>query len=354
MRNSGLYIHVPFCERKCGYCSFYSVGVNEGLAWPWLECLEREASYYSGAPVSTLYIGGGTPSTLTLEQWHKLINIITTHFDLSGLIEASVEANPNSLRPEHLRFWKDNHITRISLGVQSLNDRELATLGRLHDVSCALRAMERVRDEGFNLSCDLIFAIPGQTLRTWDKSLRQVINFAGHVSTYQLTLEPDTPLAEFYGNDELNTSGYKFYRYAQYLLPRLGFTQYEISSFSPPGHECHHNLAYWSHSDVIALGPSAVGYIDGVRLSNPKTLNEYLKGTPPSREELSPHDKAIELAILSLRTRWGISRKNMLPEIDEVLSGLPDDLFVRDDERVALSQKGMRVGNAVWCELIGL
>ena len=349
-----LYIHIPFCERKCGYCSFYSVRKDDGLISAWLEGIARDAVKFKGAELQTLYIGGGTPTVLALPQWQELMSIIRRSFDLSSVIEATAEANPTSLTPEHLVFFRDNNFSRISLGVQSLNDNELATLGRLHDSRQALRAMEIVRDCGLNLSCDLIFAVPGQTLRTWAESLRGVMDYAVHISTYQLTLEPDTPLGKLYDNDNLNTAGYKFYRYAQYFLPRKGFTQYEISSFAPEGFECRHNISYWNHSDVIALGPSASGYIDGVRYTNPRTLSSWLDGEEPERESLSPHERAVELAILSLRTKWGIRHSQLLPELRDVLSGMPPDLFIITPERIALSPKGMRLGNAVWCELIGV
>ena len=349
-----LYVHVPFCERKCGYCSFYSVMKYEERISSWLEGIAREAEKYSGAGIQTLYIGGGTPSVLPLTQWHSLMTTLHAHFDLSSLTESTCEANPNSLTPELVNFLKDNGFTRISLGVQSLNDDELRTLGRIHDSRQALQAMQIVKDSGLSLSCDLIFAIPGQTLRTWDYSLRTVMNYAGHISTYQLTLEPDTPLAQNYNNESLNTAGYALYRYAQYMLPRHRFTQYEISSFAPDGQECRHNIAYWHQDDVIALGPSAVSYIDGVRTANPRTLNAWLAGEEPEREVLSPRDRAVELAILSLRTKWGISREDLLPELEAVIASMPDDLFVKTPERIALTQKGMRLGNAIWCEMLGV
>ena len=354
MKQYSLYVHVPFCERKCGYCSFYSVRRDDALISAWLEAVAREAGKYSGVSLRTVYIGGGTPSVLTLPQWQKLMGIIRANFELSSLIEATCEANPNSLTQEHVTFLREHNFSRISLGVQSMNDSELHTLGRIHDSVQALRAMNLVKESGLNLSCDLIFGIPGQNLRSWNDSLRTVIDYAGHISTYQLTLEQDTPLANFYDNDELNAAGYKFYRYAQYFLPRHGFSQYEISSFAPDGQECRHNIAYWHQEDVIALGPSAVSYIDGVRIANPKSLGEYFAGVRPEREELSPRERAVELAILSLRTKWGIARKDLLPEIEDVIRGMPADLFVMDEEHAALTQKGMRLGNAVWCEMRGV
>ena len=278
--------------------------------------------------------------------------IIRNNFGTSSIIEATTEANPNSLTPEHVAFFRENNFTRVSLGVQSMNDTELLTLGRIHDSQSAKNAMKLVKSSGLNLSCDLIFAIPGQTLRTWDYSLRSVMEYACHVSCYQLTLEPDAPMYSRYGGDDLNNAGYKFYRYAQYILPRKNFTQYEISNFARPGHECKHNLAYWNHSDVIALGPSAVSYVDGVRYTNPRTLREYLSGAEAVKEKLSPRESEIELAILSLRTRFGVARKNLLPEIEKAISEMPLDLFVITPERIALSARGMRLGNYIWSEIL--
>ena len=354
---SSLYVHVPFCERKCAYCSFYSVAGRKSEIDSWLSALEREAQKYfrdDKIKLRTLYIGGGTPTVLNISQWRRLMHIIESCFDLDGLIEATSEANPSSLTRDHIKFFLDNKFTRLSLGVQSLNDDELKILGRLHDARKALEAMELVRASGLSLNCDLIFATPGQTLRTWSESLRLVKDFASHVSTYQLTLEPDTPLGQVLSNDELNEVGYKFYRYAQYYLPHKNFLQYEISNFAPPGHECRHNIAYWDHSNVIALGPSAVSYVNGVRRMNPRTLEEYFRDDPVEVEELTPRERAIELAILSLRTKWGIRRADLLPEAEEVLNSMPRDLFSNTHDRIILSPRGMRLGNSIWCELIGL
>ena len=365
-----LYIHVPFCEKKCGYCSFYSVAGREVEINSWLEALEIEAKNYR-APnyeklkIKTLYIGGGTPTILTISQWQKLFNIIKKNFSLENLIEATTEANPNSLSQEHINFFRANNFSRLSLGVQSLNDNELKILGRVHDSKKAMRAMELVKNSGLLLSCDLIFAIPGQDLRTWANSLKTVIKFAGHISTYQLTLEPDTPLGKKYNdkqlNEKLNQDGYKFYRYAQYFLPKKNFLQYEISNFAPEGQECKHNISYWTQANVIALGPSAVSYIDGVRYKNPCSLEKYFEAASKNfseefieREKLSPHEKLIEKIILATRTKWGISRNEIFPQAQKVLDSMPKDLFIDDPEKIILSPHGMRLGNSIWSELIDL
>ena len=352
--NYGLYIHVPFCEKKCGYCSFYST-VEKNKISSWLKNLEIEAKIYKREPkinIRTLYIGGGTPTVLNLSQWCELLRIINENFNLENLIEATTEANPNSLTSEHIKFFCENKFTRISLGVQSLNDSELKILGRLHDSKKALEAMELVKNSGLLLNCDLIFAIPKQTLRTWAESLKTVIKFADHVSTYQLTLEPDTPLGKKFNNDDLNEAGYKFYRWAQYYLPRKNFHQYEISNFAPEGKECKHNSAYWTQKNVIALGPSAVSYVDGVRYKNPALLEKYFSKNLIEREELSPREREIEKTILALRTKWGIRRSELLPEAKKILDSMPSDLFMESKDRIALSPRGMRLGNSIWCELI--
>ena len=357
MKDFSLYIHVPFCEKKCGYCSFYSLSGHESKINFWLDALEREAEIYSRKPeigIKTLYIGGGTPSILNISQWQKILKILNKNFNLENLIEATAEANPNSLTSEHIKFFRENNFTRISLGVQSLNDSELKILGRLHDSKKAFEAMELVKKSGLALNCDLIFAVPGQTLRTWSDSLKSVIKFADHVSAYQLTLEPDTPLGQKYLNEDLNGQGYKFYRYAQYFLPKKNFLQYEISNFAPEGNECRHNIAYWTHGNVIALGPSAVSYVDGIRYKNPASLEKYFSENLIEREILTPHEKIIESVILSLRTKWGVKRENLPDEAEKILDSMPEDLFIKTEKRIALSPRGMRLGNSIWCELIEL
>ncbi|MCR5347437.1 MAG: radical SAM family heme chaperone HemW [Fretibacterium sp.] len=369
-----LYLHVPFCAAKCGYCSFYSRPPRGAAELDsWLEAVELEARLWRERagrriPLRTLYVGGGTPSLLPVPLWQRLLTVIEQNFDLTPLEEASVEANPSSLSEALLSLWEGSFFTRVSLGVQSLNDAELKTLGRLHDAGKALRAMERIAGSPrLTLSADLIFGVPGQTLRSWAASLKGVLAAgARHLSAYQLTLEPETPLGR---TAPLLPDGYPFYRCAQWALPHKGFLQYEISSFSPPGAECRHNLAYWRQEDVLALGPAAWGYLQGRRYANPPTLEAYLDaarhGFPhplAAGESLGDRDRAIEAAILALRTRWGIRRREfsarwgagLLREIEGVMSQLPPRLVQSSGGNLALTPAGMRVGNAVWTELLML
>lgn len=362
-----LYIHVPFCAAKCGYCSFYSLP-DISMIGAYVDALRKEANVWrkrlGRIPVRTIYVGGGTPSILPISMWRELIRIIESLCSFDSLEEATSEANPSSLSEELLLLLRDSFFTRISLGVQSLDDGELRRIGRIHDRAAALSAMEAAASSGLRLSADLIFGLPGQTLRSWRTSLKGVVNAgAQHISAYQLTLEPDTPMGR---EMPILPDGYPFYRYAQWLLPKLGFEQYEISSFAPTGMECRHNMAYWRQENVLALGPAAWGYLDGVRYANPSDLSGYLDAAgsgfsePFARSEtLNERERAVELAVLMLRTRDGIVRADfsahfgsaVMCEIDTILNSLPAHLFYRDAERVSLTQAGMRVGNAIWSEI---
>ncbi|MDR1740556.1 MAG: radical SAM family heme chaperone HemW [Synergistaceae bacterium] len=394
-----LYVHVPFCTArglstsKCGYCSFYSepfdlvsgAGASRGEAW--LSALSAEverlrASLGGRVPLRTVYIGGGTPSVLPLPMWRRLLDVLES-IASAPPTEATVEANPCSLTGGHLRMWRDSFITRVSLGVQSASDAELRTLGRAHDVSAARRAIDMVLASGLDLSIDLIFGIPGQTLASWKNSLSLAAAGANHVSTYQLTLEPDTPMARAMQTGELLPDGYLFYRFAQWYLPRKGIKQYEISSFAREGHECRHNLAYWRQEDVLALGPSAWGYISGTdssgsadpsggdfgfRYANAPTLSEYIallgeRAFPVVyTERTSGRERALEAAILSLRTSGGIDGAAFAKKfgmeaaqaVMSVLDGMPERLTVRRGTSIALTSTGMRVGNSIWSELLEL
>ena len=381
----GLYVHVPFCKAKCAYCDFYSIALKsstpDGLLKSkleinsWLDALELETKFWRGLAggklkINTLYIGGGTPSILDLSEWQRLIKIILSLCDLKFLSEASVEANPSSLilNKDLIKFWRENFITRVSLGVQSLNDKELKILGRIHDAKMALSALDLIINSGLNANADLIFAIPSQDLRSWSNSLKLIIKSgATHISAYNLTLEPDTPLGKIYSEQDL-PDGYKFYRYAQWLLAKKNFAQYEISNFALKNFECLHNKLYWQQENVLGLGPAASGYIDGLRYKNPESLSEYYKNLNnfknifASSEVLDLKDKAVECAILNLRTREGINKVNFINKFGEylfnkvknILLGLPENLLIINDESLALSPAGMRVGNAVWTELMDL
>ncbi|MDR2175735.1 MAG: coproporphyrinogen III oxidase family protein [Synergistaceae bacterium] len=378
-----LYLHVPFCLSKCGYCSFYSRPLAGCAAAPeaWLAALSREAGRLSAVwggpiPLCTAYVGGGTPSVLSVGLWRRLNRILEGAFDFSGLAECTVEANPCSLTDGHLALWRGSFVTRVSLGVQSLRNEELSWLGRRHDAETALAALGRALSYGFDVSADLMFGLPSsrfpfQTLRTWHDSLRRVLaSGVGHVSAYQLTPEPGTPLGK--SNPSL-PDGYSPYRFAQWYLPRKGLEQYEIASFARPGRECRHNLAYWRQENVLALGPAAWGYLvggrggAGFRYRNAPTLEEYgaaagARLPVAGAERLEGRAKGIEAAVLGLRTKWGIDTEaftarfgeTLTGAVLEVLRGMPPRLVRFEDGRASLTPAGMRVANPIWAEIADL
>ena len=374
-----LYIHVPFCISKCGYCSFYSRPFDRASAESWLDGVSREAErlaliWGEKIPLRTIYIGGGTPSVLPISAWKRLLDILENAFDFSELIEFTVEANPCSLPEEHLSLWRGFRVTRISLGVQSLNDEELTWLRRRHDAKTALTALEKTHSCGFDVSADLIFGLPSQTLSTWKHSLSSVLLAgAGHVSIYQLTLEPGTLLGHAVSLLPKLAApplpdGYPFYRFAQWYLERKGLEQYEIASFARRDKKCRHNFAYWRQENVLALGPSAWGYLNGFRYRNARTLEEYFshalaeKGFPiVEAERLEGPERGIEAAILALRTAQGIDTASFAARFGEglaknvfgALKNIPQYLVRFENGRVYLTPAGMRVGNAIWAELLG-
>ena len=366
-----LYVHAPFCRSKCPYCAFYSFAPRSGQMERWLACLAAEletikSGLGEGESFSTVYIGGGPPSYLPLALWRKLLGALGK-VPREPACEFTVEANPESVDEEKLALWKDFGVTRVSVGVQSLDDRELKTMARPHDSAQALRILELCMKKGFRVSADLIFGLPRQTLRRWHESMSKLVaEGVTHLSVYQLMIEDGS----FWGRCRPSglPDGYPMYRWAQYYLPRQGLKQYEIASFAVPGFESRHNRAYWKRSDVYAAGPAAWGFLGGVRFANCRSLARWAErienGQSPVefREKLSAAQEASEAAILALRTSEGIHfeefaaryGKRWLDAITKRLRALPEADFVWSGNGVALSPRGMRVGNSIWTELMDL
>jgi oxygen-independent coproporphyrinogen-3 oxidase len=255
-------------------------------------------------------------------------------------------------------------VTRVSLGVQSFDDAELKFLGRVHSSIQAVEAVKICVSFGFDVSVDLMFGLPGQTLRGWSENLRRAASLTvGHISIYQLTIEPGTPLA---ARNLSLPDGYRPYRYAQWRLPRDGYEQYEVASFSRPGYESRHNLNYWADGGYIGLGPAAWSYIGGARSQNAPTLGEYSRMAGENgnaaiySETLSPGPAARQAAILALRTRYGIDwisfeqkhGKVLKEEIEKILKVFPDSLVTMDKGRARFTPSGLRVANKIWEELV--
>ncbi len=368
-RPLSVYIHVPFCRSKCPYCAFNSSVPSGEDVSTYLASVSRELDLWgymaSGKPsVRTVYIGGGTPSVLSVGQWETLFGLLSRSFDLGGLEEFSVEANPESLSEDHLSLWRSIGVTRVSIGVQSLDDCELKWLGRLHSSERAVWAVESSLAAGFEVSADLMFGLADQSVRKWHRSLSAMVELGPHhLSLYQLTIEPDSFWGKVPPSQALD--GYGHYRWAQWYLPKKGYTQYEIASFAKEGRWSRHNMAYWTGRDVLGIGPGAWGYLGGVRYENQGDLKAYslaLKnGVALSyRERIQGAAKASERAILALRTSFGLDLERFSSEfgvalsrrLRDALDEFPPSCIERDGAVVRLSPKGMRIANALWETLL--
>jgi oxygen-independent coproporphyrinogen-3 oxidase len=356
---------VPFCEAKCVYCAFASAIKSPGDEELYLASLEREAALRSeeAGTLDTVYIGGGTPTALSERAWERLTETLERHFDFANDAEFTVEANPNSLTRDHIGIWRNYRVNRVSIGVQSLTDSRLAYLGRIHTAMQAQSAVARSLDAGFSVSADMMFGLPDETIRDWGRDLKSAVALGTrHISIYQLTMEPGTPLA---ARDTALPDGYAQYRYAQWRLPRHGLAQYEVASFARAGYESRHNLNYWSDGEYLGLGPSAWSYVGGARSKNAPTLAEYARmlesGSPEIySERLEGEAAARQAAVLALRTAGGVDREKFADRYGEEharaimrdIAGFPGDLVDMDAKSVRLTAKGLRVGNAIWNEIV--
>jgi len=312
----GLYIHVPFCLAKCYYCDFYSVPVGESpvAVESYLDALETEACIYRGLDeVSSVYIGGGTPSCLHPSSLRRLLNVIGS-FCLQPRAEFTCEANPRTLTEEKLAVLRDGGVNRLSIGLQSVYNHHLQAMGRIHTVEDFYRSWLKARQAGFiNLGVDLIYGLPGMTADEWENSLKLVATLRPqHISTYNLTLEKGTPLENWFQRGLLpprpgEDMELEQFNSADRLLVDQGYLHYEVANFAVPGWECRHNLNCWRRQEYIGLGPSASGFLKGERYTNVPCLKNYCdslaRGDPPPayRERLNDEGAMGEAIMLGLR-----------------------------------------------------
>lgn len=313
------YVHVPFCRHRCGYCDFPLVAGRDDLIGDYLRALEIELAEL-GAPreVGTLFFGGGTPTHLPADDLRRLMDLVRSWFLLTAGYEFSVEANPSGLDAERIDVLQEAGVNRLSLGVQAFDPGDLEVLERDHQPTEALDVVLRLRDRGFeNISVDLIFGVPGQSLADWQRSLDVAVSTGvPHVSTYGLTYEKGTAFwrrrqaGALVPQDEETER--EMYAAAMDQLPAAGLAQYEISSFARPGTECRHNQVYWHGRSYYGFGPGAARYVDGVRSSNHRSVTTWLQrvlgGEPgiAESESLTPEARARELIMLGLRMTKGL------------------------------------------------
>ena len=311
---TSLYIHIPFCKSKCLFCSFVIAVGKEHRIDVYLEALEREAKLHRGAKIETVYVGGGTPTHMDTAQLRRFIALIKENFKIDADAEFTVEANPEDIDAEKAGFLLEAGINRVSLGVQSLNDKYLSFLGRGHNKEKAIEAFENLRATGFsNINLDLMFSFPGQTLKELEEDVRAITTLeSDHLSLYSLTIEEGSRL---YRQDMQLDHGDKRaeeYRRVVELLGENGFHQYEISNFAKPGRESRHNRLYWESGNYIGLGIGAHSHKDGERFWNTSNLMDYLErmkhGKSPidGREILEAEKRFKETLLFGLRMNEGI------------------------------------------------
>ena len=316
-----VYIHVPFCSGKCLYCGFYSVRWEKETANRWIDALrhEIEKTLPGRATPRTIYMGGGTPSLLDEAQCAALCGSIRALFDLRGLEEWTVEANPGTLSPEKLRLLRKAGATRLSLGAQSFDDRTLTFLGRRHSAADIRQSVDMAHDNGFGqISLDLIAGVPGVDGRAWEASLQAALELEpDHISIYALSVEEGSQLKVLRDARKLtlpdDDDAEEAILQAEAALAGAGFARYEISNYALPGHECRHNLAFWRGNDFLWFGPAAASRCGPHRWTNAANLDGYLaapeQGRPPPREqERLTHAQDIgERFVFTLRLLEGVA-----------------------------------------------
>lgn len=369
---TGVYVHVPFCVRKCPYCDFKSIEAARAPEERFAGCLASELQKavekegVRNAILNTLYFGGGTPSILSPSIVEKIIRSIKSSFRPAENIEVTLEANPDTVDLEKLNSFRKAGVTRLSIGFQALDDRHLVLLGRAHTTEAALNAFAAARTAGFdNTGIDLMFAIPGQTLDDWDRTLLRVTRLRPeHISLYGLTIEEGTP---FHGRYQKGSPGLpteedeaRMYLMAVETLTEAGYRHYEISNFALPGFESRHNSGYWKGTDYIGLGPSAHSFMSrpgwGRRWWNVPGPYEYMEriekgeSAAEGREELTRDDAMLEAVMLGLRMvdeglKGGLFKKRFGLSPFEALSGwdtlVSDGLIETRGEDIILTPKGL-------------
>ncbi len=370
-----LYVHIPFCVRKCPYCDFNSGPVGEQKRARHLSALETEirTSPWKGSEARTVFFGGGTPSELTLTELRRIVKALRDTFDLSRLEEWTIECNPGTLDDRKVSGFAEMGFDRISLGVQSFQHRHLEALGRCHDADQSRDAVKLARQAGFdNLNLDLIFALSGQTIDEWDRDLEEALSLdPEHLSLYNLTIEPGTEYGRRHRRGELplpeEEAAALMYEKAMEATSGAGLEQYEISNYARPGRRCRHNLVYWSNQPYLGFGVSAASYVDGVRWVNCADWTRYEssvdrgQASRETEEKLSPPHALGEEIMLGLRTNEGLqlkaaSRRHGL-DADELFADelrfLTGEKLVQESEGwLRLTARGRLVADAVCAEFL--
>lgn len=361
------YVHIPFCTQICYYCDFSKVFIKNQPVDDYLQALIREFESYDIEQLRTLYIGGGTPTSITAQQLDYLLTNLTKHLDLSVLEEFTIEANPGDLTDDKIEVLKKSAVNRVSLGVQTFNDKQLKRIGRSHNEAQIYSTIDHLKTAGFdNISIDLIYALPGQTMEDVKENVAKAIALdIPHLSLYSLILEHHTVFMNKMRRGKLNLPQEdleaEMFEYIIAELEANGFEHYEISNFTKPGFESRHNLMYWDNAEYYGVGAGASGYLNGVRYRNRGPIQHYLKavseGNARLSEEVLTKDEMMEeelflglrkksgVSIAKFEEKFGVSFEERYGQI--VTELCQHELLVPDDEVVRMTKKGLFLGDTV-------
>lgn len=363
-RELELYIHIPFCARKCGYCDFLSAPAEKSVQAAYVQRLCREIEEASGLAqvyeVSTVFFGGGTPSLLDAGHIRRIMGTIKDYYPVRADAEITLEANPGTIDQEKLEIWREARINRLSMGLQSADNRELKLLGRIHTWEEFLDNYRLARAAGFrNINVDLMSALPGQTCGGWKDTLLKVADLGPeHVSAYSLIVEEGTPFYVRYGeHPELlptEEEDRQMYEDTRAILGRYGYERYEISNYARPGYACRHNLGYWNRTEYKGFGLGAASLLENARTTNQSDLNKYLDGQyEGSREELSEQAVREEYFFLGLRKMEGVDPGPYRGYYEKLLEKLTrQGLIVERNGRICLTDRGIDVSNYVLAQFL--
>lgn len=376
-----LYLHFPYCWSKCHYCAFNSIRYDKPQSLRFLSALKTEIARYGRLPavqgrrLSTIFMGGGTPSIFSADRILEVLDRCRDHFDFSDDVEITMEANPGTVDLKKLTALRRGGINRLSMGVQSFRNDELAALGRAHNARVAREAYRAAREAGFeNINLDFIYALPDQRLEEWAGTLDEAIGLGPeHLSAYALTIEEETRFGADYENGLLvlpdEERQLRFDELTQAKLSDAGYVRYEVSNYARPGFACRHNQGYWSQRDYLGLGPGAHSYFRDRRFSKIEDIDAYIRAVEAGgeaideSEPIGPELACREAVIFGLRKTEGIRldeiRKRYSPTVPDRLQQTfeqwrRDDLMILDPPRVRLSPKGLRLWDRIAQEILSL
>lgn len=374
-----LYIHIPFCVKKCDYCDFLSFAADEQMQKSYVAALQKELAFYGAKykdrRITTIFIGGGTPSWLKEDYMQAIMETVYHYFSVEQDAEITIECNPGTITEHKFEVYRRIGINRLSIGLQSVHNEELKILGRIHTFEQFLKTYDMARKHGFsNINIDLMSSLPGQTPEIFCDSLYQVLKLKPeHISVYSLIIEKGTPFYELYRFDAVRQEAgmqteslpteeeeYQTTKMTQHILKEAGYHWYEVSNFAKPGYECRHNIGYWKRIDYLGVGLGASSLIDNVRYSNTRDLYTYLSVPADSlhetAEQITRNEQMEEFMFLGLRMRDGFYRDEFTQAFGipieavygDALNHLQqEELLLKREGRIYLTDKGMDLNNYV-------